>query len=386
MEQPFNFDEIRPYRDEEVHPVLMKLTKEPQLLALFPKLFPDIPSQQIVDFLQNIYTVKDFQKQVIHTYINRVEDKTTKGVQILGRENINKEKAYLFISNHRDIVLDSAFLNSNFFRIDLPLTEIAIGDNLLIYDWIKDLVKLNRSFIVQRNLPIRQMLESSERLSAYIRQTITERNQSVWIAQREGRAKDSNDRTQEALLKMFNMSGTKEFVENMTELSVCPLSISYEYDPCDYLKAKEFQQKRDNPDFKKTSQDDLINMQTGINGYKGHVIFYIKGNINEEIELIRNHPTANRAEQLTLMAELINKHIHLNYTIFSNNKVAYDLLTGTSRFAGEYDSKEKSAFETYLQIQLDKIALPNKDEDFLRGKILEMYANPLINQLKAKEL
>ncbi|MDR3705507.1 MAG: 1-acyl-sn-glycerol-3-phosphate acyltransferase [Paludibacteraceae bacterium] len=386
MEQSFNFDEIRPYRDEEVHPVLMKLTKEPQLLALFPKLFPDIPTQQIVDFLQSIYTVKDFQKQVIHTYINRVEDKTTQGVQILGRENISNKKAYLFISNHRDIVLDSAFLNSNFFRIDLPLTEIAIGDNLLIYDWIRDLVKLNRSFIVQRNLPIRQMLESSERLSAYIRQTLTERNQSVWIAQREGRAKDSNDRTQEALLKMFNMSGTKGFVENMTELSICPLSISYEYDPCDYLKAKEFQQKRDNPDFKKTSQDDLTNMQTGINGYKGHVIFYIKGNINEEIELIRNQPTANRAEQLALMAELINKHIHLNYTIFSNNKVAYDLLTGANRFATEYDGKEKSAFETYIQIQLDKISLPNKDENFLRGKILEMYANPLINQLKAKDL
>ncbi len=382
MTESFDFEEIRPYRDEEISGVIAQLLQEPAFMSMLPKLFKETELEQILELLKNIHTVADFQKQIVHRYINSLQDATTKGVDILGLENIDKQKAYIFISNHRDIVLDSALLNSNFLGYGVPLTEIAIGDNLLIFPWIKALVRINRSFIVQRNVPVRQMLEVSKRLSAYIRHTIVERNQSIWIAQREGRAKDSSDLTQEALLKMFNMSGKGSVLENMKEISLCPLSISYEYDPCDYLKAKEFQQKRDNPEYKKAPEDDLLNMQTGIFGYKGKVSYYTAGSIETEIDEIADK-TQNKAEQFTEVAKLIDKHIHQNYVIYPNNMIAYDMFTGNSRYSGEYNLKEKSAFETYLQQQIDKIDLPEKDETFLKKKMLEMYANPLINKLKA---
>jgi len=384
MEQHFDFEEIRPYRDNEINGVLMELTKEPKLLALLPRLFPTIPSNKLIENLQKIDNIFDFQKQIIGTFLKELADKTTNGVEIKGDENVTKSKAYLFISNHRDIILDSAYLNYKLLSIDMALTEIAIGDNLLITPWIKALVRLNRSFIVQRDVPVRQMLDISKRLSAYIRHTIVERNQSIWIAQREGRAKDSNDRTQEALLKMFNMSGHHSIIENLKKLSLCPLTISYEYDPCDYLKAKEFQQKRDNGDYKKGQQDDLLNMTIGIQGFKGHIVYYMNGNIDQELDAIANQ-TSSKIEQIALIAKLIDKRIHSHYEIYPGNKVAYDLLLNTNAFASEYNEKEKSTFEAYLQKQLDKIDLPNKDESFLLTKILEMYANPLINKLKAEK-
>jgi hypothetical protein len=260
--------------------------------------------------------------------------------------------------------------------------EIAIGDNLLIFPWIEDLVRVNKSFIVKRGLSARQVLESSQRLSAYIAHTINDKNQSIWIAQREGRAKDSNDRTQESLLKMFNMSGTGNFTENLSQLNICPLSISYQYDPCDFLKAKEMQQKRDNPDFKKHPQDDLINMSTGVMGFKGKVVYTMTGDINAELKEFSTK-TNNRSEQITLTAELIDKRIHSNYAIFPNNKIAYDLSTDEKRFANEYSMMEKLDFEKYLSLQIAKIELENKDDDFLMSRLLEMYANPLINYLAA---
>lgn len=383
MEQAYDFDDIRPYRDAEVHTVLTELVKEPQLMALIPLLLPNTPATQVVDSLLNTHTVADFQKNLINTYVNSIEDNTTHGVSFVGLENISKEKSNLFITNHRDIILDSAFLNTGFLKKGFPLTEIAIGDNLLIFAWIKALVRLNRSFIVQRNVPVRQMLEVSKRLSAYIRHTLTERNQSIWIAQREGRSKDSNDRTQEALLKMLNMSGAASVIENAKALNICPTAISYEYDPCDYLKAKEYQQKRDDADFKKAPEDDLMNMKTGITGFKGRVMYNFAGSINAELDTIAAK-TENKSEQFTQIAALIDTHIHRNYYIYANNRVAYDMLLETDKFAAEYTGKEKASFETYLQQQLDKIELPNKDEAFLRKKILEMYANPLINQLQAQ--
>lgn len=382
LEQVYDFEDIRPYRDAEVHTVLMQLTQEPKFMSLLPVLMPNIPTEQLLAKLQNTYEVESFQKDIVCKYVYDLEGKTTHGVNLEGLEKISKNKSYLYITNHRDIVLDSAFLNTGMVKEGYPFTEIAIGDNLLIYPWIKALVRLNRSFIVMRNVPVRQMLDISKRLSAYIRHTLVERNQSVWIAQREGRAKDSNDLTQEALLKMLNMSGEGDVVENAMQLNICPTAISYEYDPCDYLKAKEYQLKRDNPDFKKSPDDDLKNMETGITGFKGRVVYRFAGNICEEIRKI-GIITDNKTEQYGMLAALIDKHIHQNYYIYANNKVAYDLLTGTGRFESEYTGKEKSTFETYLQMQLDKIDLPNKDEAFLRKKILEMYANPLINQMEA---
>jgi hypothetical protein len=380
--ESFDFDEIRPFRDHEIHDKIVQLIREPIILDALPKFFPLVPIDVLIEKLLNIRTVEELQREIMGKLLLKgLETTTSSGIAVKGAEKLNKNTGYLFISNHRDIVLDSAFLNYKLLQCDLPLTEIAIGDNLLIFPWIKDLVRINRNFIVQRNAPIREMLFISKRLSAYIRQTITERNQSIWIAQREGRAKDSDDRTQEALLKMFNMSGENELIDNLADLNVCPLTISYEYDPCDYLKAKEFQLKRDNPDYKKQPNDDLLNMITGIKGFKGRIIFHFTGNICENLKKIKETVNAKN-EQLTSIASLIDYHIHSNYEIFPGNMVAYDLLLKTNKFSDQYSITDRSSFETYLQQQVDKIDIEGKDEAYLRERILEMYANPLINKLK----
>lgn len=376
----FNFDEIRCFNNEEVHDVLERLTNEKQFMKVLSTIYPLMPKEVIKQRLLSFHSNYAFQKDMVYPFLQYLEANMTKGIDLNGLDKIDRLKPYLYISNHRDIILDSAFLCGKLIEKEMDTVEIAIGDNLLIFPWIEDLVRVNKSFIVKRDLSARKILESSQRLSAYIAHTISDKNQSIWIAQREGRAKDSDDRTQESLLKMFNMSGTGSFTENISKLNICPLSISYEYDPCDYLKAKEMQQRRDDAGFKKQPQDDLINMQTGVMGYKGKVVYQITGDINRDLQRIAAQ-TTNRNEQIELAAELIDRRIHANYTIFANNKIAYDLLREDNQFEKEYSIMEKLDFEKYLSMQIAKIDLENKDENFLMRKLLGMYANPLINQL-----
>jgi len=375
----FDFEEIRCYKNEEVHEVLERLCNEKQFMKVLSTIYPLLPKDVIKQRLMTFQSNYAFQKAMVYPFLQYLEANMTKGIKLNGLEKIDVSTSYLYISNHRDIILDSAFLCGKFIEKDMDTVQIAIGDNLLIYPWIEDLVRVNKSFIVKRGLSARQILESSKRLSAYIAKTIAE-NQSIWIAQREGRAKDSNDRTQESLLKMLNMFGEDSFIDNLIKLNICPLSISYEYDPCDYLKAKEMQQRRDNSCFKKNPEDDLLNMQTGVMGYKGSVVYEITGSINNELKKIALE-TSSRNEQITLVTELIDRRIHANYTIFPNNKIAFDAIKGGKHFTNEYSPVEKLDFERYLTMQIAKIDLENKDESFLRLKILEMYANPLINKL-----
>ncbi len=379
----YDFEEIRCFKNEEVHEVLERLMNEKQFMKVLSTVYPLLPKEIIKQRLSGFQSNYAFQKEMVYPFLQYLEANMTKGIKLQGIENINPSKSYLYISNHRDIILDSAFLCGKLIEQNMDTVEIAIGDNLLIYPWIEDLVRVNKSFIVKRGLSARQVLESSQRLSAYIHFTITEKQQSIWIAQREGRAKDSNDRTQESLLKMFNMNGKAGFTENLSQLNLCPLSISYEYDPCDFLKAKEMQQRDENPDFKKNPLDDLINMQTGVMGYKGAVIYQITGDINQELNDIGNK-TNNRNEQISQVAELIDSRIHNGYSIFNVNKIAYDLLLNVNRFENEYSTMEKLDFERYLSLQIAKIDLAEKNEDFLMKKLLEMYANPLVNQLALK--
>ena len=375
------FDDIRCYANEEVHPALERLVEEKQFMKVLSTVYPLIPKDALRQKLLSIQTNFDLQKQIIYPFLQYLEANKTTGIELRGLENIDKAKPYLYISNHRDIILDSALLCLKLIDNDMDTVEIAIGDNLLVFPWIEELVRINKSFIVKRGLSARQVLESSQRLSAYMAYTIQDKQQSIWIAQREGRAKDSNDRTQESLLKMFNMSGKGHFADNLSQLNICPLSISYEYDPCDYLKAKEFQQKRDNPDHKKQPQDDLMNMQVGVMGYKGKVVYTMTGDINAELKALGETIT-NKNELVTKTAELIDERIHSNYEIYAINKIAYDLLSATSRFETEYTMMQKLDFERYLVKQIEKIDLDEKDNDFLMKKMLEMYANPLINKLK----
>lgn len=376
------FDEIRCYNNDEIHDALERLTNEKAFMKVLSTVYPLIPKDALKQRVLSFNTAIDFQKELVFPFLQYLEAHKTQGIALKGLEKIDSSKSYLYISNHRDIILDSAFLCAKFIERGIDTVEIAIGDNLLIFPWIEELVKVNKSFIVRRGLSARQVLESSKLLAEYIYYVLTDKKQSVWIAQREGRAKDSNDRTQESLLKMFNMYGNGSFAENLSGLNICPLSISYEYDPCDFLKAAEYQAKRDNPDFKKQPQDDLINMQTGVMGYKGRVVYSITGDINMELENIQQN-VSNKKELVTATAQLIDKRIHANYTIFENNKIAYDLLNKSDRFMSDYTMMQKLDFERYLEKQIEKIQIADKDDDFLMVRLLEMYANPLINHIEA---
>ena len=380
-----DFDSIRSYRDSEVPDVLQKLTEEKQFMNLLSTVFPLLPKDVLKHRLLSFQSVSDFQRGLDYPFLKGLEETKTKGIKLHGLENIDKSKSYLYISNHRDIILDAALFCIKFIDNGLDTVEIAIGDNLLIFPWIEDLVRVNKSFIVRRGLNSREILESSRLLSSYIAHSINERHQSVWIAQREGRAKDSDDRTQDSVLKMLSMHGEGNFIENLKQLNIAPLSISYEYDPCDYLKAKEFQQKRDNPDFKKSPKDDLLNMEVGVMGYKGHVAYTITECINSKLPEIADKKLPKR-EEVASVASLIDRQIFEGYKIYPINKIAYDLLKNEERFEKEYDKVERLDFEKYLMLQIGKIDLEEKDETFLRQRLLEIYANPLINQLEAQDL
>ena len=319
-----------------------------------------------------------FMKPVVKYIIRRHTDGCTFDDEALNTQHPapntqHPTPRYTFISNHRDIVLDSAFLDVLLVEAGYPTTvEIGIGDNLLIYPWIKRLVRMNKAFTVRRGLTPKEMLASSQLMSRYIHFAVTQKRENIWIAQREGRAKDSDDRTSDAVLKMLAMGG------ELKELNIVPLTISYEYDPCDYLKAEEMQQKRDNPTFKKSKQDDLDNMKTGILGYKGRVHYHCGIPVNQWIDELEGLP---RKEYYSELAHRMDREIHAGYRIFPGNYVALDMLNGDSSQSENYTAEERQRFEQYLDGQIEKITLPNKDEQFLRQAILTMYANPLRNKL-----
>lgn len=383
MNIPAEFNDIRPYTPEELPQICEELLADKDFQTVIQSVMPGVPMEMIAAQLRQCKTNLDVQKVFFHKLLHDIMQQYSDGFDLDASSLPDKQKSYTFISNHRDIVLDPGFLSVGLLDNGFPNTvEIAIGDNLLIYPWIKKLVRVNKAFIVQRTLSMRQMLESSARMSRYIHFAVTQKKENVWIAQREGRAKDSNDRTQESVLKMLAMGGEGDIVDRLKELNLVPVALSYEYDPCDFLKAKEMQQKRDSENFKKSQADDLTNMQTGIFGYKGRVHFQTAPCLNEELETLRGLP---KTEIFNRLATLIDRHIHRSYRMYPGNYVACDLLNDTDTFAGKYTLEEKQRFETYLQQKLDLIQLPNKDEAFLRRCILQMYANPAINYLKATE-
>lgn len=379
-----NFDDIRPVNNSEVKDAIEELVTNEDFERAFRYIKPDLNWSEFAATMRACKTKEEFKSTLSYDAVMTVAKNTTFSLSISGRSRLPKDKApCTFISNHRDIILDAAFLNVMLYDVGYGMTQVAIGDNLLIRSWIKTLVRLNNSFIVKRGVSVRQMLEVSGTLSAYIHHTIKETKESVWIAQREGRAKDSDDRTQNSVLKMLNMGGDKDILSNLMELNIVPVAISYEFDPCDYLKAQEFQQKRDNPDFVKSQRDDLLGMETGILNSKGRVHFTIAAPINDQLAALDKGMDKN--ELYSAVASIIDKEIYKHYRFYPCNYVAYDMLTSTRRFSEQYGLKDKKKFEEYLQGQLDKIVMPGKDEAFLRTKILEMYTNPLKNHLITKE-
>lgn len=379
MFTPAEFDAIRAYEDRDLGATIKALFADEAFRSVLQSLFPNQSLPLLEKQLSSYTSILEFQKKFIHGLVTQLIQKTGNGLTLDISALTNKGLPYTYISNHRDIILDSALLDILLIDAEFPQTvEIAIGDNLLVYPWIKHLVRLNKAFIVQRSLSLREMLAASKLMSRYMHFVITQKKNPIWIAQREGRAKDGNDRTQEAVLKMIAMGGEGTTTERLMAMHIVPLSISYEFDPCDFLKAKEFQMKRDNPAYKKTRADDLVNMQTGLFGYKGRVHYACAPCIDD---WIATREGLSNAEFFAATARRLDEEIYRNYRLYPNNFVALDLLNNRKDYISHYSEEDKAQFEQYLQQQIDKIDLPNKDEAFLRERLLEMYANPAKNQL-----
>ena len=372
------FDEIRPYEPEEMQQAFSDLLDDRQFNTIMRGFAPWLPKRLRNGLLRlafkGVKTPLDFQKRFMKPVVKHIIRKHTDGCTLDDHLlPTDKSLRYTFVSNHRDIVLDSAFLDVMLVEKDYPTTvEIGIGDNLLIYQWIKRLVRMNKAFTVRRGLTPHEMIRSSQLMSDYIHHAVTAKHENIWIAQREGRAKDADDRTQESVLKMLAMGG------DLAELNICPLTISYEFDPCDYLKAQEFQQKRDNPSFKKSKQDDLDNMRTGIFGYKGHVCYHCGTPINQWIGELQGLP---KKEYFATLAQRMDREIHAGYRLFPINYIALDRLNGDRAHADRYTEADVERVDAYLKGQLAKIRLTTKDEAFLAERMLTMYANPARNYL-----
>ncbi len=379
MKIPEQFDPIRPFEPDELPDVFDRLLQNEQFCSVLAYLYPDVPKEALAEKMHACKDNLDFQKTFCYGFLVQLLARLSKGCDI-DIASLDTDSRYTFISNHRDIVLDSALLDKLLIDAGFNTTcEIAIGDNLLKLPWVKDLVRVNKSFIVERALSMREMLMASKRLSEYMHFVIAEKNDNIWIAQREGRAKDSNDRTQEAILKMMVMGGDGSIIDRLKQLHLVPLAISYEYDPCDYLKAAELQARRDNPSWQKGPMDDVTSMQTGIMGYKGYIHYQCADCIDSYLDTIP--ADTPKTELFRLIADHIDRQIFAGYRLYPNNYVALDLLHGDSAHADHYTAEDKAQFEAYLKGQLDKIEMEGKDDAYLREQMLKMYANPAINQM-----
>lgn len=379
MKIPEQFDPIRPFEPDELPDVFDRLLQNEQFCSVLAYFYPDVPKEALAAKMHACNDNLDFQKTFCYGFLVQLLARLSKGCDI-DIASLDTDSRYTFISNHRDIVLDSALLDKLLIDAGFNTTcEIAIGDNLLKLPWVKDLVRVNKSFIVERALSMREMLMASKRLSEYMHFVIAEKNDNIWIAQREGRAKDSNDRTQEAILKMMVMGGEGSIIDRLKQLHLVPLAISYEYDPCDYLKAAELQARRDNPSWQKGPMDDVTSMQTGIMGYKGYIHYQCADCIDSYLDTIP--ADTPKTELFRLIADHIDRQIFAGYRLYPNNYVALDLLHGDSAHADHYTAEDKAQFEAYLKGQLDKIEMEGKDDAYLREQMLKMYANPAINQM-----
>jgi len=376
MVHKLNFDDIRPFDDSEVDHNLRILIEDENFQHILKFAFNDQSKIDQIKFaLSNIHTVKDLQMKVVYGMVeDLILKKSTDGLTSSGLEKLDKNLSYLFISNHRDIILDSALMNYLIVREGMNTTEIAIGNNLLIEKWIELAVKLNRAFVVRRNLPVPELLLASKKLSEYIRRDIVQKNTSVWIAQREGRTKDGNDKTQQALLKMLNLSNINEFGDGFKELRIVPLSISYEIEPCGISKVAELYKKQ-TEGFEKTQDDDMRSMGEGLVRPKGRVHFGFGEPIVAQIDSIaKDEPIADQVEKL---AGMIDKQIYQNFELWPNNYIAEDILLNSRDNAGHY-SKEQ--YDHFLALVNEASVSVPGDQDVIRAMFLKMYVNPILNK------
>ena len=369
------FEEIRPYHDEELPQVFEELIADPAFQQVACAVMPGVPFEAIAQKMRASKTKQEFQENLCYGILHKLAKDTTDGLILESMAVLNKQSAYTYVSNHRDIILDSGFLSVLLVEQGLDTVEIAIGDNLLIYPWIKKLVRINKCFTVQRALTMRQMLESSIRMSRYMHYTITQKKQSIWIAQREGRAKDGIDTTEQGLLKMLDMSGTADFTTNFEELNIVPLSISYEYEPCDILKARERLISRTQK-YVKGSREDLISIMTGIEQQKGNIHLNIGSPLtHDEIEAASY---CNKNDRYQAIRHAVDVRIIEGYKLWKTNYIGYDMVNHTFKYRDKYTPEDVAQFTDYVEHQLDKVEKSLCRAD-LRDIFLRIYANPVVS-------
>ena len=367
------FEDIRPYRDAEVPEVISRILRDKGFTNLLRYVYPDTPLEPIKERVASVKTIADFQAKVAHPAMRKLVNETTDSITVSGLENILTDGSHLFISNHRDIILDSAILNIMLFEAGLGTFETAIGSNLLEEELVRDLTKMNKNFTVKRNATAREFYENSVNLSQYIHHTICERNTNVWIAQREGRTKDGMDNTQPVLLKMLSINCEKPLSQCFRELNITPVAISYEYDPCDVLKIPELKALAQEKKYEKQKGEDYNSILTGLTGYKGRIHLSVGKPLNEELNQLVDFTSPN--DKLKELGEIIDQRVYGQYKLWPTNHIAFDLLNGVTA-SPNYSDKEKAAFMTRMEKQLKILGL-NSEED--RYFLLNMYANPVKN-------
>jgi len=372
-----NFDDIRPYEDHEVRALVDKVVQLPFYETLARQFFPDKNPELLKKVFKHIDTIYGFQTTIIYPIIKKIIADTTTGLSQSGIKRLNKNIPYLFISNHHDIILDPSILNMILYEKGFNTTKVAIGDNLMRKEWIRDLARLNKSFIVHRTPSVKESFYYSQRLSNYIKKSIIDDRESIWIAQREGRAKDGNDITQVSLLKMLAYGGDEDKFEYLKSLNFLPTAISYEYDPCDILKVKEGLAKERNIYYEKSEKDDEISMVTGLTGFKGRVHVSIGNVINTEFDEIIHHETPK--EQFSSLAATIDEQIQRYIKLWPTNYIAYDMLMNMDTFIGEYTEEERLKFTQYIEARLENNQLVDEES---KVRLLSIYANPVKNKIR----
>ena len=371
------FDDIRPYNDSEVHPALERIVANPLFSNISKYLFPGMDENLFKQALLSCYTKDDFQVKIMSRIVDKVLADTTKGLSYEGMEYFDGGKKYLIVSNHRDIVLDSAIIQLILYKAGAQTTEIAVGDNLITSSFIEDITRCNKMIKVVRSTSPREVYTTSKKLSEYMRCNVSTQESSIWIAQRNGRTKDGADVTEQGVLKMFDMSGSGDFVKDFAELHIMPASISYEYEPCDLYKAVEMYIKR-RQKYVKAEGEDLNSILTGIMQPKGRV--HIQFNEPVTLQEIEDAAQLDKNERFKALGAAMDRKILANFKLWPNNYIAYDMLNGGGRFAGKYTSEEKEAFEGYVAEKLGKAGIET-DMDELREIFLSIYANPVVSYL-----
>ena len=371
------FSDIAPFNDEEAAAALARVSNHPATPWVSKYIFPNQPETYLRDILRSIHSVDEFQSMVMSKAVEWVIQTTVSEFTYKGLENIKSiGGCYLAMSNHRDIILDPAFTQIVLFRNNLPMTQIAVGDNLLSHKSVELLIRSNRMIKVIRGISARELYLSSQLLSRYIRETVTSGTGSVWIAQRQGRTKNGIDTTEQGLLKMCDMSGTKDFVQNFMELHVVPMSISYEYEPCDILKARELLISRTQK-YVKTENEDLQSILLGIKQQKGNVHLEINTPLTEEE--IREAACCDKNDRYQSIRHTLDRRIINGYKLWKTNYMAYDIVNPGGKYSDKYAPAELDAFKAYIEGQLKKVE-PTLDQDELRDILLHIYSNPVLSK------